>query len=330
MVAATPAGFDVPTETVSDAPSEDPAPATEPTLEEQFLAMAAAPDGWADGSGLKAKLAELEKQYDSGQDPAAVKALLHGSWKLVSSTDASVSLTGSAPKSYTKTLGHVQSFRKPDPMDVFSGNKDKLFFMETTEVVANEKVGSSLTACIKGGFEVKPAGAVAEAYTAREVEGLSQEGPFASYNRWTCAYLSEAVRVCRLASGAVRVYEKVDATAAKAEVSRLASALVTIDPEAGATSLWRRRRSTTTPTSRRGRSGSTSWTARSAPRTARRLSTTGPVASVRPRAGLLSRVVGAGDLSRPSGTARCREFPGTASHRHWGLGRTHSSTAPWW
>mmetsp|Transcript_35486 Transcript_35486/g.60835 ORF Transcript_35486/g.60835 Transcript_35486/m.60835 type:complete len:316 (-) Transcript_35486:270-1217(-) len=237
MVAATPAGFDVPTETVSDAPSEDPAPATEPTLEEQFLAMAAAPDGWADGSGLKAKLAELEKQYDSGQDPAAVKALLHGSWKLVSSTDASVSLTGSAPKSYTKTLGHVQSFRKPDPMDVFSGNKDKLFFMETTEVVANEKVGSSLTACIKGGFEVKPAGAVAEAYTTREVEGLSQEGPFASYNRWTCAYLSEAVRVCRLASGAVRVYEKVDATAAKAEVSRLASALVTIDPEAGADEL---------------------------------------------------------------------------------------------
>jgi len=122
-------------------------------------------------------------------------------------------------------------------MDIFTGAKDK-FFMETSEVVVDAKEGSASIAMLKGGFQVLPPGTnkelgVVEYYSRRERDGtVDAESDVVPPNRWACTFLSSDFRVCKLASGKLRVYEKVSADEAAAELQRLQAQTVEVDAEA--------------------------------------------------------------------------------------------------
>ena len=179
------------------------------------------------------KLKKIEQDFDRTQDPAAFKAQLIGSWKLAAASDAFWGVTNSAPKNYQKPLGHVQIFSKPDPMALFSGDKDKLFFMETVEVVGCAMRGVTAMVSIKGGFSVSPELKVAETYTKKVVNEDVVEENGMSLNAWDCIYMTDSLRVCRSSGGAYRVYDKVDEDAAAQEVAKMMGTNIPIDPEAG-------------------------------------------------------------------------------------------------
>jgi len=194
---------------------------TELSEEEQYRAMAS--------NGEFSALAERLGKTSS-LDAVAVREQLFGTWKLVGASHADVSLSGSAGK-WERALGHTQTFRKPDPMDIFSGDPEALFFLTTTEVVADTKAGSSSTAKVKGRFEVVGAGDVVESYSRREVGGAVQDGARLS-NSWTCVHVGDTLRVCRLADGGLRVYDRVEVAEAEAAISKLSAEPVKLDPAA--------------------------------------------------------------------------------------------------
>ena len=209
------------------------AEAAVPTIEDEIRALITSNAIELSSTEAFSKLKEIEKDHGvKGADAAEIKDQLVGSWKLAAASDAFYGVTGNAAQTYTKPLGHVQYFRKPDPMDIFSGNKDKLFFMETVEVIGNALKGTTSTAAIKGGFSISPDLGVVESYTKKEVDGRVVGEELMDLQAWQCVYMSETMRVCRTKGGDYRVYDKVDADAAAAEVARLAGTAVEIDEEA--------------------------------------------------------------------------------------------------
>ena len=105
-----------------------------PTPEQELRSLAA--------EGAFTKLMErLEQGIDSSTGDKELREMLFGSWKLLAASDSNEVVTGPNGK-WQRGLGHTQTFRKPDPMDVFEGG-DKLFFMTTEEVVADVKAGKS-------------------------------------------------------------------------------------------------------------------------------------------------------------------------------------------
>ena len=187
-----------------------------------------------------AKLAKLEDEFDASQDAAAIKAQLIGTWKLLVAEDEDkvmrTGITGAADKSYTSVVGHFQTFSKADPMDVLTGNTNKPL-METVEVVRNEKEGSHSVVAVRGGFQVGSSTlleadlGVLEIYMKRDVDGAEMDADVAP-NRWSCSAVSDTLRVCKLEGGAKRVYAKIDAAEAKAEIDRLKAMAVDVDPDA--------------------------------------------------------------------------------------------------
>jgi len=223
-------------EAVDEAPAEAvEAPADESldkySPEEQIIRQYA--KSW--GAGDQQKLASVNS-FDVTQDPSAVKAQLIGTWKLLVASEndslREVGLSGAARKHYETVVGHYQTFSKPDPMALFSGKED--FFMIANEVFNNARDGVASQATLKGGFYVGPMGhtslGFSETYTRLEVDGAATGEGSPLINSWDCTFLSDTLRVCRAQSGAMRVYEKVEADAANAELSSLRNAAVTIDP----------------------------------------------------------------------------------------------------
>jgi len=187
-----------------------------------------------------ARLAEFEDGFDGGRDTAIIKDQLIGTWKLLFTSEpngapASGGVSGMSATPYSRVVAQYQSFRKPDPMDILTGNTE---FMETTEVIINVKEGSSAVATVKGGFRVDPPSdddasdgtqaMVTEYYSKRGAEETTDVPP----NDWGCAFVSDELRICRLPDGGRRTYAKVDPAQAQAEVARLRALAVERDAAA--------------------------------------------------------------------------------------------------
>jgi len=182
---------------------------------------------------VEGSFAKLGESLESvGMEASELKSSLVGAWTLIAASDAEASVTGSAAK-WKKGRGHFQVFKKPDPMAVFEGG-DALFFMTTAEVVADVKAGSSTIVKVRGGFAAKAEGEVVESYTRRDVGGNMESDTARISNSWTCAYVSDKLRVCRLADGGLRVYDKVEEMEAEAALVALRAEPVAIDPKAAA------------------------------------------------------------------------------------------------
>jgi len=178
-------------------------------------------------------LAFRESEFKADAD--ALKDALVGTWKLLVTSEKDIVMgagaTGLAGPVYAHVVGHFQTIRKPDPMDIITGSLD---FLETSEVAADRKDGKALRAAAKGGFKVEEEGGklrVSEYYSKSDVAGAQVERLGHSY---TCTYVGDGLRVCTLADGARRVYAKVEAEAAGAELARLAALDVPVDPKAKA------------------------------------------------------------------------------------------------
>lgn len=154
-------------------------------------------------------------------------ALNSGFWRLVLCSDAATSaagLTGYGTAPYCTVLASFQAFLPENP------DRPDLPTAQVVEVIAKQNTGSSLIAALKGGWEGSEASAGAvERYDRLEFDGTPefQEEPIEQ--RWDCTYLSSSLRVCRMrtsADGAAtegewRVYEKMEAGKAQAEIGRL-------------------------------------------------------------------------------------------------------------
>jgi len=169
-----------------------------------------------------AKIAELEKGFTS--EPKEVKAQLYGMWKLLIADDAdelsTQGMTGYGAPSHNTVLGHFQLFEPKSETD------DERPTMQTVEVVSNRAEGRCAIASLKGDFYVgKLQGSsdigVVEDYTRIEYAGDSRYDATIEPERWTCAFLSPALRVCRLEGGLTRIYAKVGTQEAQAEIGRL-------------------------------------------------------------------------------------------------------------
>mmetsp|Transcript_69284 Transcript_69284/g.184444 ORF Transcript_69284/g.184444 Transcript_69284/m.184444 type:complete len:149 (+) Transcript_69284:525-971(+) len=110
--------------------------------------------------------------------------------------------------------------------------------MQTVEVVSDAKVGRSAIAALKGDFYVgKLAGSglvgVVEEYTKLELDEIRQTDELSPF-RWTCAYASDTLRVCRVeatdsAPEELYVFTKEEsAAAAQDEIGRLMAAPVQV------------------------------------------------------------------------------------------------------
>jgi len=193
---------------------------------------------------LKAHVAMLEADFDRNQDTAAVKEQLLGSWKLVLAPRAdrlrAHGLAGGAAGQHARLVGHTQTYRKPDPMDILLGNAKKPF-METSEVAIQLVEGSSSTSHVYGGFTV---GALSGGGTLDVVEYYSSKAAKAGEepavvdtiapNSWTCTHVGPMFRVCKLLDGSTRVYVRVEEEEAVAEMSRLGGLDVAVDAKAKA------------------------------------------------------------------------------------------------
>jgi len=198
--------------------------------------------GWRDEASKAAtieRLAEFEDSYTGGADADVVKDALVGTWKLLVTSEKdgvlAEGVSGMAAGPYSRVLAQYQTLRKPDPMDILTGNT---VFMTTSELVINVKNGTSEVVTVQGGFQVEAAEAEGEAaqvteyYLKRETDGVSEAEPEVASNVWGCAFTSPGLRICRLADGSRRTYAKVDADAAQAELTRLRALDVRVDPAA--------------------------------------------------------------------------------------------------
>ena len=118
-------------------------------------------------------------------------------------------------------------------MALFGGDKDKLFFMESVEVVGDAMRGLTAMISIKGGFSVSPELRVAETYTKKMVDSNVVSEDSMMLNTWDCVYISDTMRVCRTGGGAYRVYDKVGEDEAAQAVAAMSATNIPIDPEAG-------------------------------------------------------------------------------------------------
>jgi len=214
-------------------------PAEPPSVLQSTISEWEAIDSKQSGE-LKGEVAKLEAEFDQTQEAAAVKDLLIGTWKLVLAPRAdrlrASGLAGKAAGNYARLVGQTQTFRKPDPMDILSGNGKKPF-MEVSEVAINIVDGKSVASSLYGGFTL---GALSSGkldvveYYANRAEGgaqLTADDGIAP-NSWTCAHVGPTFRVCKLVDGSSRVYVRVDEEEAKAEMSRLAGLDVAVDKAA--------------------------------------------------------------------------------------------------
>ena len=120
-----------PAEEIAEAPVAVEAPATVEapaavTPEDEIRSIATK---WmaADEGTRIAMLSKLgEFKFDTSPDVAAYKSNLVGSWNLLLASDSQKAVTGCAPEWYSSVLGQTQTFRKPDPMAIFAGNKGAL------------------------------------------------------------------------------------------------------------------------------------------------------------------------------------------------------------
>ena len=76
-----------------------------------------------------ARLAEFEDGFDGGRDTAIIKDQLIGTWKLLFTSEpngapASGGVSGMSATPYSRVVAQYQSFRKPDPMDILTGNTE--------------------------------------------------------------------------------------------------------------------------------------------------------------------------------------------------------------
>jgi len=214
--------------------------ADEPIVDEVDKLLSCTPSGW--GGDCLAKIEALEEGFDKTQDAAALREQLLGSWKLLvddSEVRRGAGLAGQAEKPWTTVVGQFQTFRKPDPLDILNGNLAKAPLLETTEVVADTRVGTTVTAALKGGYQISKLTSanglpgVVEYYTSRQVGGSSDELELAP-NRWSCSYVSPTLRVCKQEDGskARRVYAKVEPAAAQDDIARLGKLEVGVDKAA--------------------------------------------------------------------------------------------------
>mmetsp|Transcript_51301 Transcript_51301/g.133254 ORF Transcript_51301/g.133254 Transcript_51301/m.133254 type:complete len:289 (+) Transcript_51301:40-906(+) len=172
-----------------------------------------------------ARLAELEKEFSSSSvEPDDVKKQLLGFWKLLIADPSdeliTQGMTGYGAPSHNTVLAHFQLFQDKNPQD------DLQPTMQTVEVISNRAEGRAAIASLKGDFYVGrlQGGSeigVVEEYMRIEYAGDSRYDASIEPERWTCALLSPSLRVCRLEGGLTRVYAKVEATAAQAEIARL-------------------------------------------------------------------------------------------------------------
>jgi len=200
--------------------------------------------GWKDDESRAAtveRLSKMEEEHDAnGMDAPMVKEALTGCWKLMATTEPdgvlAAGVSGLADSPYALVTAQYQTFRKPDPMDVLTGNT---FFMETSEVVVDVLGGNSSVATARGGFRVEAGSSggaqeVTEYYSRLELDGQQAAEVPEEQSRWACVYLSREWRICGLPDGSRRTYAKVDGAAAREEMDRLRGLTVPIDPAAAA------------------------------------------------------------------------------------------------
>jgi hypothetical protein len=169
-----------------------------------------------------ASITKLEQGFTSSADE--IKSQLYGMWKLLIADKAddliTQGMTGYGAPSHNTVLAHFQLFEATHPEDETRPT------MQTVEVIENKCEGRSAIAALKGNFYVgKLAGSdaigVVEDYTRIEYAGDSRYDSSIEPERWSCAFISPAMRVCRLEGGKTRVYARVDAKEAQIEIGRL-------------------------------------------------------------------------------------------------------------
>ena len=184
------------------------------------------------GARAESLVASLEAASLPPASAAALgESLNSGFWKLVLTSSPQVAKEGvtkygAAP--YCTVLASFQAFLPSEPT------------AQCVEVVANSNIGVSKTAALKGSWQpdtADAAGAV-ESYDRLEYDGAPtfQEEPIEA--RWACTYLSDTMRVVRMAppaaaaqqelgaptrdgDGEWRVYSKMDPWKAQEEIGRL-------------------------------------------------------------------------------------------------------------
>ena len=122
-------------------------------------------------------------------------------------------------------MTHFQLFAEPSP----SGLSPTC---QVVEVIGNTRSGAATLAALKGDFEVTADGAlVREAYTRTEYAGSTQEGAERRAQTVRTTYLGPKLRAVRVVAGdleeggggGVRLYQRMDAAAAQAEIGKLLS-----------------------------------------------------------------------------------------------------------
>lgn len=165
-------------------------------------------------------------------------ALRSGFWRLILVSDEATArggMTGYGFAPFCTVRGSFQAF-----IDLKGEHT-----AQCVEVIANANLGTCNVAAIKGVWSGGEASASAEAaewagayganlaavlekYDRTEYGGAADIDASSVVNSWVCTYLSDRMRVCRLrgtadGAGAWRVYERVTADAAQAEIGRLMS-----------------------------------------------------------------------------------------------------------
>lgn len=189
-------------------------------------------DALGDGAEAFAKqannfVASLEAADLQPASPEALgEALNSGFWKLVltsSERTAKEGLTGYGSAPFCTVLASYQAFLPQEPT------------VQCVEVVANQNIGTSKTAALKGDWAYWKSDGTdgcAESYDRTEFDGAPtfQEEPIEA--RWFCTYLSPSVRIVRMPAppqelgapeqpGEWRVYLKMDPWKAQEEIGRL-------------------------------------------------------------------------------------------------------------
>lgn len=173
-------------------------------------------------------LEELEGGFEQPAE-ADLRSQLLGFWKLGLATDDATALdgtTGGGGGSHRTVLAHYTCFSETDE---YGGAPT----LQTVEVVADSRAGRAVTSAHKGDFYIgklasTSALGVIEDYTRAEYDGEGSGAADLAPRRWSCAYLSDALRVIRREDGGMQVYTKADAAAAQQDIASLLAAPVEV------------------------------------------------------------------------------------------------------
>ena len=142
----------------------------------------------------------------------ALSDKLVGFWRLRLTNEdgfATGGLTGFGSAPYSTVAAHFQLFASTGE-----------YTAQVVELIGNGMLGRHELGALKGEFAVRGT-TVEESYPRLEFANTPNfdEGPTAQ--QWTCTYLGDRLRICRLGDESLRVYERQDAQEAQREIARM-------------------------------------------------------------------------------------------------------------